>query len=250
MNIHILSDLHLERQPYDVSGTARNADLVILAGDIHEGTQGMAWAADQFDCKVLYVAGNHEYYQGHLEKTRDALRTASNDHVQFLEQQELVLDGVRFLGTTGWTDFSALGNSTASAWASRQRYGDFNSIKAANGRWAQKADFSELNHKARQWLAEHLSMPFCGPTVIITHYAPSVQSMSPQGALEIADASFFNNWDDLFGAAATLWIHGHTHMAVDYVRSGTRVLSNPRGTREELTGFSRDCLVTLMQPRQ
>lgn len=245
MNVHIFSDLHLEHRPYDVSETARNADLVILAGDIHEGTKGMAWAASQFDCKVLYVAGNHEYYQGHLEKTLDGLRAASNDHVQFLEQQAVVLNGVRFLGTTGWTDFSALGNSTASAWASRWRYGDFNSIQAANGRLAQQVDFSELNHKARHWLEKRLSMPFKGTTVVITHHAPSIRSMSPQGALEAADASFFNNWDDLFGATATLWIHGHTHMAVDYVQSGTRVLSNPRGTREELTGFSGDCQVML-----
>ncbi len=250
MNVHILSDLHLERRLYDVSETARKADLIILAGDIHEGTQGMAWAATQFDCKVLYVAGNHEYYHGHLEKTLDALRTASNDHVQFLEQQELVLEGVRFLGSTGWTDFSALGNSSASAWATRQRYGDFDAIRAANGRWVQQADFSELNHNARQWLAERLSIPFEGPTVVITHYAPSARSMSPQETLVAADASFFNHWDDLFRAAVPLWIHGHTHMAVDYLQSGTRVLSNPRGTRDEVTGFSGDCQVALVQPGQ
>ena len=60
-SIHILSDIHLEFEDYSPSV---EADIIILAGDIHVGTGGLSWARKQFaQSEIIYVAGNHEFYR-------------------------------------------------------------------------------------------------------------------------------------------------------------------------------------------
>ncbi len=43
-----------------------DADVIVLSGDIHIGTQGIDWAS-QFDVPVIYVLGNHEAYGTSLD---------------------------------------------------------------------------------------------------------------------------------------------------------------------------------------
>lgn len=40
-----------------------------------------------------------------------------------------------------------------------------------------------------------------------------------------------------------LWVHGHSHTAVDYDVAGTRVVCNPRGYPGEETGFRPDLII-------
>ena len=62
MKIQIYSDLHLEFARFDPAPS--DADVVILAGDIDIKSRGVSWANDTFQCPVIYVCGNHEYYGG------------------------------------------------------------------------------------------------------------------------------------------------------------------------------------------
>ncbi len=245
MKIHILSDLHNERDPYQP--VVRDADLVILAGDIDEGVRGITWARSMFDCPVIYVAGNHEYYGGHLEQTHQQMLNASDSHVRFLDEAVYEMNGIRFLAATGWTDFAATGNAPQAEWGARVRFKDFDRIRAGNGRLAQPLDFKELNHSALRWLQQQLDTPYAGPTVVVTHHAPSPQSIASQPyPFSHLDASFINCWDNLMGSArVALWLHGHTHLAVDYDIAGTRVISNPRGVPRENTGFVPDRVIEI-----
>lgn len=61
MRIHLLSDLHNEFDLFEPE--VRDADVVILAGDINVKTRGVEWAKNTFTCPVLYVPGNHEFYR-------------------------------------------------------------------------------------------------------------------------------------------------------------------------------------------
>lgn len=79
MRLHILSDLHLEMK--DWTPQVRDADVTLLADDIHKGERGLAWARAHFPGRVLLVAGNHEFYGGHLRDTLSRLRAASCERV-------------------------------------------------------------------------------------------------------------------------------------------------------------------------
>ncbi|MEZ9764147.1 metallophosphoesterase, partial [Vibrio splendidus] len=105
MEICHLSDLHLEFGPMEFPQT--DADVVVLSGDIHLGTKGIDWAA-QCDVPVVYVLGNHEAYGSSslellIEECRSRAERYSN--VYFLENDSVVINGVRFHGCTLWTDF-------------------------------------------------------------------------------------------------------------------------------------------------
>ena len=107
MKLHILSDLHLGFAPFERPRT--EADVVVLAGDIARPREAVTWAME-FDRPVLYVAGNHEFYGGSIEGTLAELkRLCEGTNVHLLDDSELALGGVRFLGTTLWTDFGLFG---------------------------------------------------------------------------------------------------------------------------------------------
>jgi 3',5'-cyclic AMP phosphodiesterase CpdA len=129
MKIRVLSDLHLECDQPEVIPHA-NADLVVLAGDIHNHAEGLRWAAETFDgaVPVVYVPGNHEYYDGEFGALEAAMHdaAASVDNVHFLNNATLVdPDGNwRVLGTTLWTDFDLYGadeDSRATSIAAAER---------------------------------------------------------------------------------------------------------------------------------
>jgi 3',5'-cyclic AMP phosphodiesterase CpdA len=75
LRIQIYSDIHLERAPF--APPESDADVVVLAGDIANGAAGVEWAKEIFDAPVLYLAGNHEYYEGEFESVSSAMRAFS-----------------------------------------------------------------------------------------------------------------------------------------------------------------------------
>lgn len=111
MKLQIYSDLHLEFARFDP--TLSDADVVILAGDIDIKSRGVKWANEVFQCPVIYVCGNHEYYGGHIDHTLRKMKDAAAPHVYVLENEVLNLDQTRFLVTTAWTDYSSTGDDTA-----------------------------------------------------------------------------------------------------------------------------------------
>jgi Icc-related predicted phosphoesterase len=82
------------------------------------------------------------------------------------------------------------------------------------------------------WLADQLAQPFAGPTVVITHHAPSPRSIHPRFEGSPVNACFVSRAEHLLGGdKVALWLHGHTHDSFDYEVEGTRVVCNPRGYR-------------------
>ncbi len=250
MKIHLLSDLHHEFNYYPPSPAAQEADVVILAGDIHLGIKGVEWAKLKFTPLVLYVPGNHEYYSGHLGKTLVKMIDWGDEHVRVLDCEEVIHQGVRFLGASAWTDFSVTGEARLARFELREVMTDFRKIRVGhNYRKLTPTDLIERNYYTRHWLETKLAEPYAGKTVVITHHAPSLRSIYPDNLAEIKprliDAAYANAWEDLMGERVQLWVHGHTHLAVDYTISGTRVVSNPRGYPGEVTGFSPDLLLEI-----
>ncbi|KPW92386.1 MULTISPECIES: metallophosphoesterase family protein [Pseudomonas syringae group] len=245
MRIHLLSDLHLEFEPF--TSAPVDADVVILAGDIDVKARGIAWARATFDCPVLYVLGNHEYYSGHLQRTLEKMRAASDDNVRVLDRDTVEIGGVRFLGATMWTDFAATGNAPLAALSAQNSMNDFRQIRTDNYRRIRPADLIDESVRTRDWLRSELAKSFAGPTVVITHHAPTLRSLleNPHAGTHL-DAAYANRWEDLMGSdRVALWVHGHSHVAVDYEVDGTGVVCNPRGYPGEDTGFDEGLVLTV-----
>lgn len=117
MKLHILSDIHTEFADFTPPETG--ADVIVLAGDIGVGLSSIQWAARTFpQVPVIYVPGNHEYY-GHDLTILDELVNQSASNIHVLNNAATTINGVRFLGSTLWTDFKFNGESEA--WFDRKR---------------------------------------------------------------------------------------------------------------------------------
>lgn len=233
MKLHILSDLHLSQA--GLAHPQTDADAVILAGDIARPREAVAWAR-AFRKPVLYVPGNHEFFGGSITGTLAQLRElCDGTDVRLLDDRAVVLQGVRFLGSTLWSDFLLYGDGPArdEALAQALRFlRDFQRIRRTDD---GPEPFTPDDAVARfrrhaDWLAATLDEPFDGPTVVITHHAPSPGSIAPRFAGSPLNLAFISQAEHLLGAdRVRLWVHGHTHDSFDYEVKGTRVLCNPRG---------------------
>lgn len=232
MKIHLLSDLHLEFSNYQPHLCAESADVIVLAGDIWSKDHGIHWARATWpDHEIVYVAGNHEHYGADIHVNLARMRVAAQETgVHFLENDEVVIQGVRFLGCTLWTDFEVFGQEQRkNAMIDGERcLNDFRLIR--NGEWNFNAqDSIDLHLESVHWLEMKLKKePFAGNTVVVTHHAPSWSSVVPRFAKSLLSACFASRLDYLMGFSS-LWLHGHMHDSLDYREAGTRVICNPRG---------------------
>ena len=243
MKLHILSDLHLEHHDFKPVVTA--ADVVVLAGDIGNSAYGLDWARRTFpQQEIVYVAGNHEFYNHDMEEERAYMAAVSEQlGIHFLDNSSAVIDGVRFLGATLWTDFRLFGYGDE--WfclqAGQRGLNDFRVIHC-DGKPFTAADSQKLHSESVAWLKHSLDEPFDGKTVVVSHHAPSMQSVASRYRRDLLSACFASDLETLLGRQA-LWVHAHTHDCFDYEVEGTRVVCNPRGYTRENFGFCPDLVV-------
>ena len=281
MKIQLLSDLHLESHPHFTAQPTPGADVLVLAGDIgsyQAGSQltalnipdfglgrfsplpaavgGAAWPVP-----VFFLPGNHEYDGLDFDEAHLRLReTCERLGMVWLERETVVLAGVRFIGCTLWTDFDALADinpQTADSPLTQQLQAREKAFRAANFYLKKNHAFRqglpmladavrEEGVKSQQWLRTALAETFDGPTVVVTHFAPSLLSADPRYGLNAGTAGFCNGLDELLGSAR-LWLHGHLHCPADYMKNGCRVVANPLGyaRKGEQDAFRADLLITV-----
>jgi predicted phosphodiesterase len=240
MRLLILSDLHHElwrEQAPGIDPARSRPDAVILAGDINTGAKAVEWAARTFPgLPVMYVHGNHEGYGQHLDSVqvdlREACEAAGNVHA--LQCNEHIIGRVRFLGATMWTDFRLFGDDERQACMREAEavMNDYRRIRLASKgyRKLRSADTAQFHSQHKSWLQAKLDEPFDGSTVVITHMAPSLQSVSAEYADSPVSAAYASRLDEL-AEKADLWVHGHMHESFDYRIGECRVVCNPCGYR-------------------
>lgn len=245
MKLHILSDLHVEFADFSIPET--DADVIVLAGDIGVGSGGLGWLRDQNVTKpVVYVPGNHEYYQNDLS-ILDHLRNSAPPNVHILSDGVFQIGPVRFLGCTLWTDFDYFGEADRyfAVFQARENMADFSLIEN-NGKRFTPEDSIALHQRSRDWVRCMLDGGFSGTTVVVTHHAPSSRSVQPRYANDLLTAAFASRLESMMDSdRVALWVHGHMHDACDYEVYGTRIICNPRGYKphEKVTGFVPDLVV-------
>ena len=237
MKIHILSDLHIEFAEFKPPET--NADIVILAGDIHIGEKGFVWAEENFrNQEVIYVIGNHEYYRGAIPELTEKLKARSDGtNIHILENEALIIEDIRFFGCTLWSDFRLLNNPDLAVITAQKMMNDYRLIRLSTKyRRIQPADTAILHKKSCLWLEKEMKngKKEKNKTVVITHHAPSILSVPERFKYDQLSASFASEMGKFIEATdADLWVHGHIHDSSDYHIGATRVLCNPRGYSHE-----------------
>ena len=285
MKLQLLSDLHLESNPHFTATPALGADVLVLAGDIgsyQAGSQLTALNIPDFGLgrfsplpvteggsgwpvPVMFLPGNHEYDGLDFDEAHIRLReTCERLGMIWLERETVVLAGVRFIGCTLWTDFDALANlspylnlQAADSPLTQQLQAREKAFRAANFYLKKNHSFRhglpvladairEEGIKSQDWLRTAIAAPFDGPTVVVTHFAPSLLSADPRYGLNAGTAGFCNSLDELL-CSARLWLHGHLHCPANYVKNGCHVVANPLGyaRKGEQIAFLPNLLITL-----
>jgi predicted phosphodiesterase len=283
MKIAITSDVHLEFGDL-ILKNEENADVLILSGDIcvaadfrksdpygimeygksQRYTDFFIRCANEFK-NVIYVAGNHEHYNGDYAETFTILRKylGSIPNLHILDKEHVTIDDVTFIGGTLWTDMNAQDPVTMAHIAGMMN--DFRIIQnsnemvsyktlvnaydadgnvkiAENGQPIQQAEFHKRparltpqdtvqDHKKMLQYINVTSEPL-GKYVVVGHHAPSKASTHPRYQTEVIMNGAYSSRLDQFildNPQIKLWTHGHTHEDFDYMIGTTRVVCNPRG---------------------
>ncbi|KAI9133244.1 metallophosphoesterase [Acaryochloris sp. CCMEE 5410] len=237
MKAHILSDLHIEFE--DFAPLPTDADVVILAGDIHVGKKSIEWIKTRFpDQPVIYVLGNHEYYGRAFPKhIHDLKQLVADTNIHLLENDRLVINEVTFLGCTLWTNFKLFGEPQIAGYEATQTMTDYRKIRVSpDYRKLRSVDTAIIHQKSLSWLSEEVKQlkAMQRKVVIVTHHAPSKRSIPHLYQEDMLSAAYASHLDPFVANShAALWVHGHVHSEYDYAIGSTRVICNPRGYPDE-----------------
>lgn len=259
MRLAVYSDLHLNRNDW-TAPSSLDADLVIVPGDIQDGLGGIANVTRRMGRPIVTVLGNHDFAGLDIDKAESHFRQEAEGCGSTLLARDVLITEddrgpLRLLGCTLWTDFACLEQDGVSAkdvmalvkdWSS-----DYTDIQR-NDRPLPPEDFAALYERDRAWLETALAQPFDGRTVVITHHGPSRRSVHPKYRDSRYVPYYIADLEDLIMRhQPALWVHGHTHMSVDYHIGATRVFANQLGTEFEpepnapINPFQEHCVIRI-----
>lgn len=245
MKIRLWSDVHLEFGPLDVQKRDDDKDTVlVIAGDFDVGCKDttrtvMLGLCHQFKA-VVFVCGNHEYYHNVINEVDKAWRGFADEmpNFYFLQGDYAIIDDVRFIGGTFWTDFKDRDENVMNF--CQHRMNDYNHIRYQGKddviyRGFQPEDAWEINHQQRSAFARFLEVPFSGKTVIVTHHAPTEHSIRKEymhhSSDRVLNFAYRNTRLDEWFETKTFdyWLHGHIHFRQEHDVHGKKIIANPRG---------------------
>jgi predicted phosphodiesterase len=246
MRLWIMSDLHIESCRWDLPDPRPDCDVLVAAGDIHSpATAAVEWLARRADGKpVIYVPGNHEWYALHgrfnvEEEQQRAAAAASRAGVHMLTERSVIIDGIRFLGSTLWTDYELRNEPERDMGIAARGMNDHRFIfPRAKGGPLRPQEARDWHRNGRAWLEGELAesrsestvQARWRDTVVVTHHMPHPKSIALRYASDPLNSAFCSDLSELVErSGAALWIHGHTHTSSDYRAGQTRVVCNPKG---------------------
>lgn len=231
MKLRICSDIHSEFWD-DVKGMGQivlpemegDADsTLILAGDVGSmhSPENLVGFIDEVAPRfknVLYVLGNHEFYGGNLDRTPEDISEMLRHHDNIVFAPGI--DNIHM--ETLWTDFDK--ENPISMIEAATRMNDYQYIHDCY-LLARPEDMVDLHKRA----VESFSV-ICEGDIVITHHAPSYQSVPEEYKTSRVNGAYASDLELLIlEKKPILWVHGHTHTPCDYMIGNTRVVCNPRG---------------------
>lgn len=233
MRIQLISDLHLNHS--NIRMKIDKPDVLVIAGDMSPHPEETAdWIEKNVapEVQVIFVPGNHEYEQSNVFTYDKDMEEAFAhlENVVLLQNKTKVIGGVRFLGTTLWTDFAAYDNFGEVEDIKKNaaiNICDFQMSFGRNGLFTP-SEASELHSRAKEYLKKEINTKFDGKTVVITHFLPSPKCVVAKYIGSPLNPYFACNVEHLM-PGVDVWMHGHTHDSANLKIGDTQILCNPRG---------------------
>tara|TARA_Y100000310_G_scaffold338053_1_gene426690 strand:- start:6147 stop:6914 length:768 start_codon:yes stop_codon:yes gene_type:complete len=221
-----MSDLHLEFDQGQFMPDVGGYDVLVLAGDVHtKGRMGWANKMAQHNGHVVFVPGNHEFYQGDLTATSEKLRDNAAENVHVLENQSVELEGVWFHGATLWTDMNHKDFFTM------QEVGhSMNDFRVVRTNRYDRRFTPEWAATLHAYSVEFLRASVNPGDVVVTHHAPTFASVHEKYRGSNLNYGYASDLTGvMYENRPALWVHGHVHNSFEYEVDGTLVVCNPRG---------------------
>ena len=227
MKIRLLSDVHQEFYEDKALYANKGEDVLVIAGDLNVGAKTCWNRLQRFAEKtpnVIYVPGNHEYYNGTIAEFDDYLnRFSYGSNVHFLNPGSVTLNGVTFIGAALWSNF---GNDVFAKHYCATHINDFSLIRGFNSDECVKLYELHAGYIKSEYEAVE------GQKVIVTHFLPDHACVDPVYRGEgVINKYFANDLGDWISNLTDVpyWLFGHTHSLVDIEIGDTRVIANPYG---------------------
>jgi len=235
MKISFASDLHSEFADIVLKNND-NSDVLILAGDIvpykylHVISDMLEVASTQWK-DIIIVLGNHDHYRGNFLKTYDKYKNFVSEfnNVHVLNNNYLDIDDTRFIGATLWTNY--FNNNPIIKEIARTGMNDYKYITHSGYRKFTPEDALKEFYKSYDYIRSKLDH---NKIVLVTHQAPSLQSIPEMYKMDDLSGAYASDLDNLFweNPQIKIAIHGHVHTIFDYMINQTRILCNPRGYKD------------------
>lgn len=241
MKFVVLSDIH---GGSDFLHDGDYSDVVlIIAGDFDETKRSRYRTNIENLCSkfknVVLVPGNHEYYGSNIHKTHQVLKTMDDEisNFIFLQDDYFWIDDVMIVGSTLWTDYN---NDPLVKFDARMKMNDYKHIRNGppNEPWKKKLtveDVEYMHYTSKKYIkmvvdTERELVHNDIKVVVVTHHAPSFQSVAPSYQNDSLNPCYCSNMDNfILDLKPNIWIHGHVHNSFDYNIGDTRIICNPRG---------------------
>lgn len=243
MRFQVVSDIHLECRSEEIDSAEFTkfiqpcAEVLALVGDIGQPDDGnlprfLKWCSDNYQ-HVLYVAGNHEFYNASsvpYHKILHQLRTICEkfSNVHFLNNKVFIVDDIAFIGSTLWSRIPPELNSFIKNYMK-----DYSVIFNETGNRITTAETNELFSSNCDFInksiveAEKMKLK----AVVLTHHTPSFKNTSaPEYRMSPSGFAFSTHLPATFWSGPIhLWCCGHTHYNFDHNKEGYRLVSNQVG---------------------
>jgi 3',5'-cyclic AMP phosphodiesterase CpdA len=251
MRLALTSDLHVDHHPEVVERVVAEvhaqtdgagADVLVVAGDLSSSVDNLGAALDRLRPaarRALFVPGNHDLWclpgspssrERYERLLPDRARAAGFDP---LGTAPVEIDGLQFVGVTGWFDYSlrnrdldgtfTLEDYRRGAWG-RLRWNDKLRIHWPDADGAPLDDPAICAEQVAL-LEAQLARVAGSPTVVVTHHLPFIELTTSMGE---PPWDFLNGFlgSDRLGAAirraqgVRLVLSGHTHFRRHLVLDG------------------------------
>lgn len=230
--------------------------VLVIAGDISNNLittqQVISAAAEEYEY-VVVVEGNHDHYDGDMtvDQGMDFLTNALAQYpnVYYLKHDTgLLVDGVAFLGATGWYDFKAYEGQGISDFTAKRvwnQYSNDSRYPKFDGRSVESYAAEQAINLATQVKTASEDSDIKA-IVVTTHMSPRADLME----WKVGDVLWNNLTPSYVNTAMSqvlnadvnkkigLWIYGHTHTRQMVEIDGVIYANNARGYPRENPPFT------------